>query len=177
MRASKHSRGFTLVEIVLALGLFSFCFMAILGLISTGLNNSKNSLDETALATASRQVISALRSGTFGGIPNLASVSFPQSSTDAMPTPVAIETVYFDINGKRLQDTNGTDLDRAAALQNNAVYQCVVMAAGDAELLGAAVSESNTKNLISVELIFTWPIQTGTASNSMTFQTNIAKYN
>ena len=56
--------GFSLVEVVLALGLVSFCLLAIVGLLPVGLKAMKNASGESAAANALNQLTDALRNAT-----------------------------------------------------------------------------------------------------------------
>jgi hypothetical protein len=52
---------FSLVELALALGVASFCLLAILGLLPVGLTNNQASIGQTAAASFTRSIISDLR--------------------------------------------------------------------------------------------------------------------
>jgi Tfp pilus assembly protein PilV len=68
----RNRRGFSLVEVVLALGIFGFAMVAILGLLSTTNNNTRQLLDSDAALTAwpsLRQEIRSLPRATIEGIP------------------------------------------------------------------------------------------------------------
>lgn len=54
--------GFSLVEVVLALGVISFAIVAILGLIPTGLQTSHSSQDETRAAQIAQTILSSMAS-------------------------------------------------------------------------------------------------------------------
>lgn len=52
----KSHQAFSLVEIVLALGIFAFCIVVIIGLLGTVMNSSKESWMETRAAHIARQI-------------------------------------------------------------------------------------------------------------------------
>lgn len=54
--------GFSLVEVVLAIGIVVFCLLAIVGLFSVGQTASRRATDQTSLAAAAFQVMSKTRS-------------------------------------------------------------------------------------------------------------------
>ncbi len=54
-------KAFNLVELVMAIGVVSFCLVALFGLFSVGLNNSRKSNEDTALASMVMSRISTLR--------------------------------------------------------------------------------------------------------------------
>jgi type II secretory pathway pseudopilin PulG len=64
-RAAGGPQAFSLVEVVLALGIISFCLVAILGLIPTGLNVQKSTTEEASAASALSMVASVVRSAHF----------------------------------------------------------------------------------------------------------------
>lgn len=53
---------FSLIEVVLALGIFSFCIVAVLGLFSVGLKTSKASDDEMRAADLTSSLVGRMRS-------------------------------------------------------------------------------------------------------------------
>jgi len=65
MQAPLHpiarDRGFSLVEIVLALGITAFCLMALLGLMTTGLQSQKVLQEETEAAALATTILEDLR--------------------------------------------------------------------------------------------------------------------
>jgi prepilin-type N-terminal cleavage/methylation domain-containing protein len=56
-----RNRGFTLIEIILALGIFSFAMLTIFGLVSRGLQTSRESRVEGAAAILGGQINSLLK--------------------------------------------------------------------------------------------------------------------
>ena len=62
--ARKSFRAFSLVEVVLALGVVTFCLVSIVGLLPVGLKVVKNSHEESAAANALNQLASAIRDAT-----------------------------------------------------------------------------------------------------------------
>jgi len=91
--------GFSLIEVVTAIGIVSFAVLAVFGLLSVANDSTKNAHDEGLAAR--------LAANEFARIRSLGSSNFPHTYT----------TRYFDT---RLVDL-GTD--RATALQNGAQYE------------------------------------------------------
>ena len=58
-------KAFSLIEVVIALGIFSFAIVAILGLFSISLASSRESSDDTRSAAMVSQVVDALRAKPF----------------------------------------------------------------------------------------------------------------
>ncbi len=50
-------RGFSLVEVALALGICSFCLVAVMGLLPVGINTNRDTLEQTAAAAVAREVV------------------------------------------------------------------------------------------------------------------------
>lgn len=93
-RAARQSAyrggGFSLVEVVLALGLITFAVVPILGLMSSGLSTLQDSADETNRAEILRQVASRSLMGEFDTL------------------SVASPGLRFDENGQETQNDNAT---------------------------------------------------------------------
>jgi uncharacterized protein (TIGR02598 family) len=164
MKIPLRAHGFSLVEIVLAMGVLSFSIIAMLGLLSLGVNSSKNSFDESMIAAMAREALASLRQQRFGNnalFNNLAAGS--------------AETIYFDINGVRLQQ-NGADMDKPSAMASGAIYQCTVTAVSGTDRLGPApAAMGSTPCLLDLVLTFQWPISNHT-TNSYSLRTSIARY-
>lgn len=90
-RSPLDQAGFSLVEVVIAIGVASFCLVVMLGLIPAGLNTNKDSSGETAAANIVRNISSDLRAtAKTSTTTSLYSISFPSGST-----PIT-NTFYFD---------------------------------------------------------------------------------
>lgn len=75
---TSQARGFTLIEIVIALGLFSFAIIGVVFLLGTGLSTSRETQRDSGLASALATSAALLRSGA---------------------APVAAYTNYYDQQG------------------------------------------------------------------------------
>lgn len=60
------SRGFTIIEIALCLGIIAFALVAIIGALPTGLNVQKNNREQTIIGEDAQVWMDALRSGALG---------------------------------------------------------------------------------------------------------------
>lgn len=103
-------QAFSLVEIVLALGIVSFCLVALMGLFSVGLNASKQAADDTTIASMTAQIL-----GEVCGQTNI-------------PTG---KTYYFDRHGQQEGDLSDPAVfyrcefsvaDRNVPLPSNAAF-------------------------------------------------------
>ena len=100
-RATRRRTGFSLVEVVLAIGVVAFGIVALLGMLTLSTGLSRNSDQDTMLATMSRQVTSELRNTAFASLP---------------PTGTIL---YFDADGTKLTSNKG------------AIYQCQINLTAD----------------------------------------------
>lgn len=64
---SKGSAGFTLAEVVLALGIVSFCLLAIVGLLPVGMNSIRSARNEIAAASVTQWISNAIRNASVTG--------------------------------------------------------------------------------------------------------------
>jgi uncharacterized protein (TIGR02598 family) len=58
-------KGFTLIEVTMALGIISFALVALLGMLGIGLSSIRSSATEATVALISSNVASELQSGTW----------------------------------------------------------------------------------------------------------------
>ena len=93
---NQDQAAFSLVEVVLALGIFSFAIMAIIGLFMVGINTSKESAEQIQAANLASLLISTRRT-----IPTNVIANF------ALPP---LNTVY-STSGTYLTNANGVALD------------------------------------------------------------------
>jgi uncharacterized protein (TIGR02598 family) len=84
--------GFSLVEVVVALGIVSFAVIAILGLIPSGLNTLKDSTGETVRAQIVRSIAASALTANFSSLN--ASVSFDNAGQPLLPTDTATYPRY-----------------------------------------------------------------------------------
>lgn len=205
--ASSHSRasGFSLVEVTLALGIVTFTLVAIIGLLSVGLDAGRASAEDTAVAGMSRQVLTRLRTVPFPPTASLPSPAY-LPFTDPPAAVVAdslMAAVFFDNSGDCL-DANGipAPLDSSNLIKawpvkgsgletppKNAIYRCITVVTPDALSLSgssAAIPTPTRTNLLSVRLYFFWPAartvtydatkKTFTPAPNATFHSSIARY-
>ena len=82
-----NRNGFSLVEVVMALGIVAFALVSMLGLFSVGIGASKHSGEDTEVASMSAQVMSRLRNITNSAVP-------------------ATTNLYFDYQGRFTNTAN-----------------------------------------------------------------------
>jgi uncharacterized protein (TIGR02598 family) len=111
MKAQSHYNGwrrlpvisaFSLVEVVLALGVVSFAIVAILGVLPIGLQTSKSGQDETRAAQIAQAVLASIASQAPSQFDNVL-VPLNDDSNSTVPLHLntgETATLYADNNGK-----------------------------------------------------------------------------
>jgi len=183
IRSGKIS-AFSLVEIAIAIGICSISLTAVMGLLSVSLGSSRESADDTIVATMADDVINDLRSMDFPSPALTAANRLLDGSGDVaaggVPSAVTAAPIFFDAAGIRLKDGNGDDITRGDPQFANAVYQCVEIAQGDPDTLSATGSDGSTArqavNLVRVKVTFTWPASAANPPNSRVIYASIARH-
>jgi len=135
-----NTRAFSLVEVVVALGICTFVLFAMVGLLGTGLQSGKDSEDQIQAANMASLLISTRVAAPTNSIANFA---IPESAmTNGYSSAYAAGTNYLGYDGKT---TN------AASASYRIVYQ-----AGTNAMTGSAVSQ--------VYLMLSWPAQANPAN-------------
>src|SRR5437899_11045725 len=62
LKQAAYSGGFSLIEVALAVGVFGFCLIAVIGLLPTGLNTYQAAQEESRAVSALNMVASAAES-------------------------------------------------------------------------------------------------------------------
>lgn len=105
---SKLNRGFSLVEVAMALSIAAFCLVTLFGLLTVGVHNYQQSGSRTVMVNLATAVVQDLQSAPANSTGNsssprfLFSVPSPASGSNANPPP---QTVYVDANGS---DSSGS---------------------------------------------------------------------
>jgi len=89
--------GFSLVEVVIAMGIAAFCLVAMLGLLPSGLKQVKISSEETAATAVMTSLVTDLRNtppGTNATNSPLFQIPIPQAGSEAAP-----QTIYIAEDG------------------------------------------------------------------------------
>jgi len=131
---------FTLIEVMLALGIFSFALVAIFGLFFVGINTNKESSDQIAAANLASLLISTRRSVPTNTITNFA----------LPPLNASYET-----NGVYLTNTEGVAID--GTLTGTRAYNLYYQAGTNA---------ATGAHLAQVHLLLWWPVTAPLATNT-----------
>jgi len=127
-KGARLRRGFTLVEVVLAIGLIGFCLLAVVGLMASAQRSSKEANERTAVAL----ILQSSR-GVLSGLPltNLANLLGSGNGV----------WMGFDGEGRYLGRTNSSN-----AVDTNAAYRVQVSPVNSAAL----TNSSHLRALISI---------------------------
>lgn len=132
--------GFSLVEVVLAIGVLSFAVIALMGLFSVGMTTDRRSTETTLVASMASQVMSDLR------------------WHHQMTNPVLPTRYQFDAYGQ------------LCGAGVNPVYECAVSVTNgctDFDTGVLSVMPELSMNLQKVILSFTWPAGSPAATNTV----------
>jgi uncharacterized protein (TIGR02598 family) len=103
--------GFSLVEVVLAIGVIAFAIVAILGMFPVGLQTSHSSQDETRAAQIAQDILTSIASQVLGNYPSVKIVQ-PSSSFSYnlnLGSSQTYSTLAADNNGSLIALTNASD--------------------------------------------------------------------
>src|SRR5438105_1659332 len=95
-------RGFSLVEVTLALGIAAFCLIALLGLIPLGMQTNQSAVSQTAAASILSSVVADLR----------ATANATQTSAQYDITFGTAKLLYVDDQGRTVSPTDPTAAPR-----------------------------------------------------------------
>jgi uncharacterized protein (TIGR02598 family) len=146
MRRTASNAGFSLIEVVIALGIFSFCIVAIVGLLPVGMNSVRSVSNENNAIHIASSIEGIWQVATKGS-----TITIPNIITNLAINSSANSTYYFDEFGEPL--ATGTE----ATLKMN--YKT------------AATGSSTTVNMT-----FSWPPNaTGSYQTIREFSYTISK--
>ncbi|MGB8353240.1 MAG: hypothetical protein WCD79_05080 [Chthoniobacteraceae bacterium] len=139
----RHTAGFSLVEVTLALAVTAFCLVVIFGLLPVGLNSNQNSIQQTAAANIARAIISDLRA---------TQISIPASTRSTMfriPIPPpgvgsAFRTLFLREDGSTGTTRIGSNADPTQNPRYRATIYFTPPAAGQ-------------RTATTLRILITWP--------------------
>jgi len=111
-RHCSKMRGFSLVEVVLALGVISIGVVSLIGLLTISTSSSRLSDEDTVMAAIARQVDTELHNTTFANLPTNGATWY--FDNEGHHLPVAANAVYQC----RIVLTADTDYDSPGAVKN-----------------------------------------------------------
>ena len=156
-------RGFSLVEVVISLGIAAACLVTALGLLGVSLNSQDHSANDTVLVSMTEHVLSELRCAPFD---TLWAETPGGPEPPSTPPGAPVDTRYFFAR----------EGDLVSESDFRAYYECVVRKTPDE---GTRRPNSGPYNLIKVELSFRYPkLPTGPTQspNQRSLYASIARY-
>lgn len=144
-----ESKGFSLAEVCLALGVAAFCLVSVLGLLPVGLTSNSNSVQQTTAAGLMAAVIGDLQ-GTPAGVERtpIFKIEIPASG-GVSDSP---QHLYFDEGGG--MDPAATETQPAPYNPAKSVFRVSVAFSPPA---------AGSKTATQVRLLLTWPAIAGGA--------------
>lgn len=122
----------------MALEIFSFAIIAVIGLLLTVTKSDKGAATDTTLAQMVESTVTQLRSTSFAAVHTNASYA------DAAPD------FYYDVSGKMARDASGNPVTAAA---EDSIFGCIVTRGG-----------SSSTNMDYLVLDFRWPVSAPAAN-------------
>lgn len=144
LRSFPKRRAFSLVEVVIAIGVVAFSMVAMLGTLPVGLKSSQHSRTQVAMANISRQLQGELQQISFQDQGNTADVQSIASLGQSQ--------VYYTQEGTRTTDPG-------------AAYFLASFATAGVSLPGLAVDPSNARS-VSVKLTYPVSVPAGNRQES-----------
>ena len=152
-------RAFSLVEVVIAIGIFAISVLTILGLLSVSMEANLSASSDTQVALMAERTYSMLES-----------LGFQNVSTNTLFASGASPNLYFDATGKPLMTSTNTILfgypTPANARAAGAIYSCTV-SRDTTQPLSFGYSGGTSTNLINIQMQFAWPVAAPTANQTV----------
>jgi len=156
IRISKTRRGFSLVEVALAMGIASFCLLAVAGLVPVGLDAVRGSREEAGAARCLEHISRALRTATPDASAQYqASDSYPALTWTA-GTGLKVTLDDLSLDGRPTVDP----------LEQRLVSRVEIPPAGDQALVSVAWPARATWNEVSAS----WENAQGSLSTCVVFR-------
>jgi uncharacterized protein (TIGR02598 family) len=150
-----YRRGFSLVEVVLALGIAVFCLFVIVGLLPVGLTSNQASINQTVAAGLAKEIISDLRvTPKTNPATNQKS---PQYQITVPATGTSTSTLFLK------QDTSAAGAENTDAIPaTNPLYRATLVFTvppAKTNYFGLVSNSATTgaATLVFVRLLITWP--------------------
>jgi len=159
-------QGFSLIEVVVSLGIVAIAVSGVLGVLSTAMTTTKDNDRETMLVSMNDQVMTDLRVVPFDAlwqaVPHSAAISTASSAQTAPE-----DTLYYF--------TNEAVLIPGTAPTSDATYLCTVKKTPDADSQNHGVN--GAYNLLKLQLHFSWPLSAPEANRrAAVINTSLARY-
>lgn len=151
------ARGFSLIEVVIAIGIFAFAAITMLTLLGRGMQSSRESRMDNAAAILSGRIISLLKAGyawTNSGVnPEMANFMGSSGLQGIASGSAEVRTNYYDI---ALQRTNQADADFQVVTDLRPLNQGL-LATTSTNLQDAVGRFSDAKNAVFASVSVSFP--------------------
>ncbi|MCE0499341.1 MAG: hypothetical protein LV481_15480 [Methylacidiphilales bacterium] len=155
--------GFTLVEVVLALGVTTFCLLTMVGLLAVGISTNKSTIQQSIAANIAGAAMADLRATplaneSYSTAEILYSPRFgfelPASTSGSGIEASGAQTIYVDVNGMPLTGVNSNLSTTSSA----GTFRVTVVGPARPSVPSGAAAQ--TQRLASpVYILVTWPGQ------------------
>lgn len=129
----KHS-GFSLIELVVAIGVISFAIVGTFGLVSVAIQTSKDSADDLALSLMTEAAVTMIRSAGY----DQALSAFPTGNSTSF---------FFDRDGNLSVENTGLPSTNA---KPDSIFGCTISI--------QTTTPNLPKEMMLLQLRFTWPL-------------------
>ena len=143
----RSRRGFTLIEVTLAVGVAGFCLLTLSGLLPLGLSSNQTSLNQTMAGNIAGAIVADLRCAqplVTGSSPRFG-FSIPGAQSSPPTIAGAEQTIYLTANGSPTGTVGSNPGSSGTAVS---VYRATV---------GFAPPGANGRTATAVRLLITWP--------------------
>jgi uncharacterized protein (TIGR02598 family) len=143
--------GFSLVEVVIALGVTAFCLLTLMGMLLVGINGNKTSVQQSAAANIAGAVMADLRATPLSNQSNYSTTEVLYSPRFQFVVPASgtgLQTVFVADDGTP-QTTVNQNLTAAASATST--YRV--------DIVGPLRPATSQRQASSVYILITWPAQ------------------
>jgi hypothetical protein len=171
----RAKRGFSLVEVCMAIAVVAFTFITLIGLLALGVGNDQRSFQQTVATNIVASIVADLRStpnfaysNANPGVSTRYQITLPTPPTtpNTSATPLAGVTpvyLYFDVNQNALE-TAGPLTTLPATAPSGAIYLATIYLASIVSVGPTAGTTSPTYLLTQTthmaRVVVSWPAQT-----------------
>lgn len=136
-RNHSAQRGFSLVEVTLTIGVVAFAFVALLGLLPTGLTVFREAMDTTVTSQIVQRITSELQETDYFTLLHEAHLNGPGEDPVASDAPIygVLPARYFDDQGNEVRPLSG-DGTLSSRERLRVLYEAHVRIARDRQLPG-----------------------------------------
>lgn len=157
-RVHKRELGFSLVEVLVAMGIFSFAIVAVFSLLSISIKSDKSAASDTCLLQMATTAMGIVKSQGFSAVKSTTATPLYDGSAPAM---------YFDVNGQIMLTSSGRP---NTVTPSNSYYSCAI------KRKTPSITPATT-NMIYLQLNFKWPVNAPAANQQLRIiNTSLANY-